>query len=119
MAFRDYLAGEIAEDFVDGLLTRREALRRLGLMGVSITAATAILAACGDDDDDDDDKDKSTRTTTAGTASTTTVRSDAAPTAALVRFRGPSGELQAAWAAASAPKAAVLVIHENRGLTPH
>jgi carboxymethylenebutenolidase len=36
-----------------------------------------------------------------------------------VRFAGPAGELQAAWAAAAQPRGAVLVIHENRGLTPH
>jgi carboxymethylenebutenolidase len=37
-----------------------------------------------------------------------------------VRFAGSSGELQAAYAApAGTAKGAVLVIHENRGLTPH
>jgi carboxymethylenebutenolidase len=36
-----------------------------------------------------------------------------------VRFAGPAGELQGAWAAATDPKGALLVIHENRGLTPH
>ena len=44
MALRDYLVGEIAEDHADGLLTRREALRRLALMGVSAPAAIALLA---------------------------------------------------------------------------
>ena len=116
MAFRDYLAGEIAEDFADGLLTRREALRRLGLMGVTVTAATTILAACGGDDDN-----KSSATTAPATTSTT-ANPTSAPKAEAIRFQGPAGELQAAWAAPSAPTArrgAVLVIHENRGLTPH
>src|SRR5439155_17352500 len=37
-----------------------------------------------------------------------------------VRFPGPAGELQAAWAGpATTPRGAVLVVHENRGLTPH
>src|SRR5439155_760477 len=38
-----------------------------------------------------------------------------------VRFAGPAGELIGAWAAPAggAPKAALLVIHENRGLTEH
>ena len=48
MALRNYLVGEVAEDFVDGLLTRREALRRLTLLGLSVSSATALLAACGD-----------------------------------------------------------------------
>ena len=53
MALRRYLVEEITLDCVDGVLTRREALRRLGLLGVSGAAAAALLAACGDDDDDD------------------------------------------------------------------
>jgi carboxymethylenebutenolidase len=36
-----------------------------------------------------------------------------------VRFAGQAGELQGAWAAAKDPRGALLVIHENRGLTPH
>ena len=36
-----------------------------------------------------------------------------------VTFPGPDGELIGAYSAADAPKGAVLVIHENRGLTPH
>ena len=47
MALRNYLVGEV-EDFVDGLLTRKEALRRLTLLGLSVSSATALLAACGD-----------------------------------------------------------------------
>ena len=52
----------------------------------------------------------------------TTSNPTSAPKADTIRFQGPAGELQAAWAAPSAPTAqrgAVLVIHENRGLTPH
>ena len=41
------------------------------------------------------------------------------PTEAIT-FAGPDGRtLQGAWAAADAPRGAVLVIHENRGLTDH
>jgi carboxymethylenebutenolidase len=29
-----YLAEEVAEDLADGIITRREALQRLGLMGI-------------------------------------------------------------------------------------
>ena len=43
-----YIAEEIATDHVDGLLSRREALRRLALLGVGSAAATALLAACGE-----------------------------------------------------------------------
>ena len=43
-----YIAEEIATDHVDGLLSRREALRRLALLGVGTAAAAALIAACGD-----------------------------------------------------------------------
>jgi carboxymethylenebutenolidase len=48
MALRSYLVGEVTEDFSDGLLGRREALRRLSLLGLSMSSATALLAACSD-----------------------------------------------------------------------
>jgi branched-chain amino acid transport system substrate-binding protein len=48
-------------------LSRRDALRRLGLYGAGALAAPGILAACGDDDDDD----AGGTATTAGGAATT------------------------------------------------
>ncbi len=110
MAMREYLAGEIAEDCSDGLITRREALRRLGMLGLSLSSASVFLAACSSDDDDG-----GTTTTTQGDTTT----SSAGAAGITVRFDGPAGELQAAWAEANDPKAGLLVIHENRGLTPH
>jgi carboxymethylenebutenolidase len=116
MALREYLIGEVTEDYADGLLTRREAMRRLGLLAVTAGAAATLLAACS--------PNAGTPSTSTGATSTGTTKSGQGtkPTAAkseVVRFTGPSGELQAAWSAAATPKAAVLVIHENRGLTPH
>ena len=37
----------------------------------------------------------------------------------LVSFAGPAGQLRGSWSAAPSPKGAVLIVHENRGLTPH
>ena len=42
--FQRYLAEEVAEDHADGLVSRREALRRLGLLGLSGAAAASLLA---------------------------------------------------------------------------
>ena len=106
---RDYLAEEIALDYADAILTRREALRRLGLLGLTATGAAALLAACGGDGGGNTQSRKQTTTTGGG----------APATAEVVRFPGPRGELQGAWAKASNPKGSVLVIHENRGLTDH
>jgi carboxymethylenebutenolidase len=115
MAMREYLAGELVQDCADGLVSRREALRRLGLLGLTVTAATTLLAACGGGDDDQ----ASATTTTSRPGSTTTTTSADGGKAALIRFPGPSGQVLGAYAAPSQVKGAVLVIHENRGLTPH
>jgi carboxymethylenebutenolidase len=120
VALSDYIAGEVAEDYADGFLSRREALRRLGLLGLGLGSASMLLAACGGDDDDD----AASNTTAAATSSTAPAATPgaepgAASPAGLVRFAGPNGELQGAWAAPADPTAAVLVVHENRGLTPH
>jgi carboxymethylenebutenolidase len=46
---REYLAEEIALDYSDAILTRREALRRLGLLGLTASGAAALPAAGGGD----------------------------------------------------------------------
>ncbi|MGH8982700.1 MAG: dienelactone hydrolase family protein [Acidimicrobiia bacterium] len=114
MALRDYLAEEVALDFGDALLTRRDALRRLGLLGLSTGSAVALLAACGGGGNggSDDAGD-------GGAAPTSTPPATAPTVAEDITFPGPQGELIGAWAAAPDPKGAVLVIHENRGLTDH
>jgi carboxymethylenebutenolidase len=146
MALFDYLRGEIVEDYADGVFPRREALRRLVVLGVSVPAAAALLAACGGDD-------SSTTATTSASPPTSspptssppttaaasqpastaaaggapeTTATPAAPTSAAptlpseaVTFDGPAGVLQGWYAGAQDPAGAVLIIHENRGLTPH
>ena len=110
-----YLAEEIAEDHADGLVSRREALRRLGLLGLSGAAAASLLAAIVAD------KAKARVRALSGgrpAAGPTEVElaTAARPTREIV-FRGPGGRrLMGAWAAAARPRGGVLVIHENRGL---
>src|SRR5512133_189531 len=116
MALRNYLVGGVNADFVDGLLTRREALRRLTLLGLSVSSATALLAACGDGGGE---QPAASAAATPAAATTTPGSTASTKPGEPVRFAGPAGELQGAWADASDPQGAVLVIHENRGLTPH
>jgi carboxymethylenebutenolidase len=105
-----YLAEEVAEDMADGIISRREAVRRLGLLGVTGAAATGLLAAF-----------------TAGEAAAApTVQASGkrvtswAPVAReSVTFEGPRVPLLGVWAPAAKPRGGVLVIHENRGLTVH
>src|SRR5687767_14858218 len=41
-----YLTEEVVVDYADGLISRREALHRLALLGVAAATATPMLAAC-------------------------------------------------------------------------
>ena len=110
-----YLAEEIAEDHADGLVSRREALRRLGLLGLGGAAAASLLAGAlvG--------KANALTRTAARPGSTTGPRAAGSEEGAAqtrdITFRGPRGRrLIGAWAPAKRPLGAVLVIHENRGL---
>ena len=114
MALRDYVAEEIALDCHEGLITRREALRRLGLLGLGAAAGVSLLAACAGGDDDEEGQPRPTAPST-----TTTTARRTGEAAEAIRFPGPRGELQGAWARATVPAGAVLLIHENRGLTEH
>jgi carboxymethylenebutenolidase len=108
-----YLAEEVAEDHADGIITRREAMRRLGLLGVTGATATTMLAAF-------------TEQAAAGSSHRRHRSKDGrvteweqAPTQAI-EFPSPRTKpLLAAWAPAEKPKGGLLVIHENRGLTDH
>ena len=123
MALDDYLASEIVLDYADRIFDRREALRRLMLMGITAPAAAALLAACGSDDAAQPTSTTPTLTTPTLTTPTSATPVSAVPPSGIVaeeiRFTGPNGDLIGALATAPAPKGAVLVIHENRGLTAH
>ncbi len=106
-----YVAEEIATDHVDGLLSRREALRRLALMGMGSAAASALIAACGDGRSPSSPAASTTVTSAGPPPGMQTAR----PTESVV-WAGPQGQLQGIWSAAESPRGAVLVIHENKGL---
>jgi carboxymethylenebutenolidase len=120
-SINEYLTSEVVVDYADGLIIRREALRRLSLLGVGLAVAGPMLAACG--------SPSAESPATAGSGSGSTGSGSAgsgfgpagpAPLPAQpITFPGPGGTLQGAWAAADAPRGTVLVIHENRGLTDH
>ena len=105
-----YLAEEVAEDLADGIITRREAMRRLGLMGVTGAAASGLLATFASQPAPASQPRRDRKGAETDWA--------AVPTTGI-EFAGPRGKLLAAWAAADKPRGGVLVIHENRGLTPH
>lgn len=112
-----YIAEEIATDHVDGLLSRREALRRLSLLGIGTAGATALLAACSESKQEE--AEVPVTSSGAATVSAPPPGSQKAVGTEAVTWAGPHGELQGAWAAADQPRGAVLVIHENKGLNDH
>jgi carboxymethylenebutenolidase len=107
-----YLAEEIAEDHADGYVSRREALRRLGLLGLSGAAAASLLAAAV--------ADQAHAAARKRAVPAEPQSGDAVEVVLATReitFRGPGGRtLMGAWGAARRPRGGVLVIHENRGL---
>jgi carboxymethylenebutenolidase len=150
MALGEYLVAEIALDCADGLFSRREAVRRLMLLGLTAPAAAALLASCSSDDDDASSGSTASTPSSApgsdtaavsvesetipvstassptepvgGTAPddpSTTPEAGGDPVTEEIRFAGPRGELIGMLATAPVPNGAVLVIHENRGLTAH
>jgi carboxymethylenebutenolidase len=108
---QQYLAEEVVEDHADGIITRREAMRRLGLLGVSGAVAASLLT--GSAQAGRRHRRRHHRPRGDHTAEWAPVATEP------ITFPGPRGTLLAAWAAAEHPRGGVLVIHENRGLNDH
>ena len=107
---REYLTEEVVENYADGLIGRREALRQLTLLGVGTAVAAPMLAAC--------DSGPRPAPAPAGSGGSAPAGPAPLPTDAIT-FAGPRVQLQGAWAEAPDPRGSVLVVHENRGLTDH
>jgi carboxymethylenebutenolidase len=120
MALHDYLAGEVGEDWADGLISRREALRRLALLGLTTGSAIALLEACAPAGPA---SDRPTSVTASPATPSMTAASPDGGAGSIVgeeiTFPGPATELRGFFAPANQPKGALLVVHENSGLTDH
>jgi carboxymethylenebutenolidase len=130
MALHDYLTTEVGEDWADGIISRREALRRLALLGWSTGAAIALLEACAPAGGSASPGLTTVPTGSAAPPATASADAGESPAAAgeasiaaadgeAITFPGPQVEIQGFFAAASTPRGAMLVIHENRGLNDH
>ena len=108
-----YLAEEVAYDHADGLISRRDALRQLGRLGVGAVAASTLLAACGSGEGEDVPTLQTSPPTSGPPGSERAVATQA------ITYPGRRGTLHGAWAPAATPRGAVVVVHENRGLTDH
>ncbi|MBA3471494.1 MAG: dienelactone hydrolase family protein [Herpetosiphonaceae bacterium] len=132
-----YLVDEFVEDYQEGLLTRRQVLKRIAAISGSMLFATSVLAACGDVQATAAPTAAATATTAATTAAgaaptaaatappapagVNVAENDPAVTAAMVEFPGADATLMGYLArpAGDTPAPIILVCHENRGLTPH
>jgi carboxymethylenebutenolidase len=109
-----YLAEEVAEDHADGIITRREAMRRLGLLGLSGAVASSLLATVPRAAEARHRHKRPKHSPTGASIEWAPVPTEA------ITFPGPGGiTLLGAWAPAERPRGGILVIHENRGLNDH
>ena len=126
-----YLVDEFVEDYQEGLLSRRQALKQIaGITGIGV--ATHMLAACGQPAQPAVPSTQVPRAiapantpmalaAATAPAANSVSANDRAIVAASVRFAGANAELSGYLARPSGDGAVpiVLVCHENRGLTPH
>jgi carboxymethylenebutenolidase len=142
--FQRYLAEEFAEDYQEGRLSRREALKLIVSVTGSVVAANSILAACTPSPDETPTSapisptdqptaealatldDPPTATSAAPVAEApaaygTVMPDDPAIIATDVQFPAADGNIMGYLARPSSEGTApvILVCHENRGLTPH
>jgi len=121
--FKDYFIAEFVDEYVSGLITRREALRKLAAVTGSVAAAGSILAACAPSpaptQPPPSPKPTSQPTPQAGV---TVPPDDPAIEVAGVSFPAEDGASVMAYLSrprGAGPFPAVMVCHENRGLVEH
>jgi carboxymethylenebutenolidase len=141
--FKQYLLDEFVEDYQEGLISRREALKLMAGITGSVALASSLLAACAPPTQPavtglpTEPAAPMAAPTGVPTTPPPTVPPAATPTATTVaqptpqpggeieardvQFEGNGATLLGYWAkpAGDGPYPIVLVCHENRGLTDH
>lgn len=132
--FERYVLEEHVEDFNDGIISRRELLRRVTLITGSLTATLAMLdvLGCGATPANPPAQPVSRASSTpqpfatppaAPTTDGITVQpTDPRIKVATIAVKGADGAPLISYAAGPAsgkPAGGILVVHENRGLLPH
>ena len=140
--FQKYLAEEFAEDYTEGRLSRREALKLIASVSGSLIAANSILASCAPPEEtaisatsttsptDSPTEPIASDTATTESAATeapapaaygTVMPDDPAVIASDVQIPAADATIMGYLARPSneSPAPVILVCHENRGLTPH
>jgi carboxymethylenebutenolidase len=122
--FETYLVHEFVEDYVDGIMSRRDMMRRVLHITGGVAATATVLTQLGVKPASAQEGTPPPPPTPTGPRSTVSVpEDDPRITASDVTFPGLDGEqvtaYQAMPASGDGPFPVVLICHENRGLTPH
>lgn len=137
--FQRYLAEEFAEDYEEGRLSRRDALKLIASVTGSLIAANSILAACAPQPEETATGVNSPLDETAAASAPTgqpvptsasapdaaygtVVPEDPAIIASEIQFPAADGSSLIGYLAqpsSGESSPIILVCHENRGLTPH
>ena len=122
--FESYLVHEFVEDYVDGLMSRRDMMRRVLHITGGVAATATVLTQLGVKSASAQEGTPAPRPTPTGPRSTESVaEDDPAITAADITFPGADGAeitaYQAMPSSGDGPFPVVLICHENRGLTDH
>ena len=140
--FQQYLAEEFAEDYQEGRLSRRDALKLIASVTGSLLAANSILAACAPSPESTAtasaipatgsptnapaaESPTAQASSTSGSSSAaaygTVMPDDPAVNASPISIPAPDTQIMGYLSRPSSGNVSpvILVCHENRGLTPH
>ncbi len=122
--FENYLVHEFVDDYVDGIMSRRDMMRRVLHITGGVAATATVLTQLGVKSADAQEGTPPPRPTPTGPRSSVSVaEDDPSVTASDVAFPGAGGDeitgYQAMPAEGDGPFPVVLICHENRGLTDH
>jgi carboxymethylenebutenolidase len=122
--FENYLVHEFVDDYVDGIMSRRDMTRRVLHIVGGVAATATILTQLGVKAASAQEGTPAPPPTPTGPRSTESVaEDDPAITASDITFPGADGAeitaYQAMPSSGDGPFPVVLICHENRGLTEH
>jgi carboxymethylenebutenolidase len=121
--FERYLVHEFVEDYVDGIMSRRDMMRRVLHITGGVAATATVLTQYGVKPASAQEGTPAPRPTPTGPRSTVSVaEDDPRITASDITFAGADGAQITAYQAlpsGDGPFPVVLICHENRGLTDH
>ncbi|HLL51428.1 MAG TPA: dienelactone hydrolase family protein [Thermomicrobiales bacterium] len=122
--FENYLVHEFVDDYVDGILSRRDMMRRVLHIVGGVAATATVLTHLGVKPASAQEGTPAPPPTPTGPRSTLSVaEDDPGISASDITFPGVDGAdvtaYQAMPSSGEGPFPVVLICHENRGLTPH